>query len=212
MILSSPWGSDKACSLFLSWGWEAGCVFFLGIGDQHHLWWGSLSPCPPPEACHLRGPWLFPLDESVPALSGVRVLESLSPFFWPYASHCGSPLWVLPAVASYVIRPLTDLKLFALFLKIYEVFISICHVTWHIQLVGEMLKYFFQIFKKIIEISWFTVLAQVYSKVIQLHIYIYKYRHSFCLHRLLHAIEYSSLCYTVGPCWLSILYIVVCIF
>ena len=150
MILSSPWGSDKACSLFLSWGWEAGCVFFLGIGDQHHLWWGSLSSCPPPEACHLRGPWLFPLDESVPALSGVRVLESLSPFFWPYASHCGSPLWVLPAVASYVIRPLTDLKLFALFLKIYEVFISICHVTWHIQLVGEMLKYFFKIFTDLV--------------------------------------------------------------
>ena len=28
---------------------------------------------------------------------------------------------------------------------------------------------------------------------------------------LLQNIEYSSLCYTVGPCWLSILYIVVCI-
>ena len=29
--------------------------------------------------------------------------------------------------------------------------------------------------------------------------------------RLLQNIEQSSLCYTVGPCWLSILYIVVCI-
>ena len=28
---------------------------------------------------------------------------------------------------------------------------------------------------------------------------------------LLQAIEYSSLCYTVGPCCLSVLYIVVCI-
>ena len=28
---------------------------------------------------------------------------------------------------------------------------------------------------------------------------------------LLQNIDYSSLCYTVGPCWLSILYIVVCI-
>ena len=27
-------------------------------------------------------------------------------------------------------------------------------------------------------------------------------------YRLLQDIEYSSLCYTVGPCWLSILYIV----
>ena len=30
-------------------------------------------------------------------------------------------------------------------------------------------------------------------------------------YRLLEDIEHSSLCYTVGPCWLSILYIVVCI-
>ena len=29
--------------------------------------------------------------------------------------------------------------------------------------------------------------------------------------RLLEDIDYSSLCYTVGPCWLSILYLVVCI-
>ena len=28
--------------------------------------------------------------------------------------------------------------------------------------------------------------------------------------RLLQNIEYSSLCYTVGPCWLSFLYIVQC--
>ena len=28
---------------------------------------------------------------------------------------------------------------------------------------------------------------------------------------LLQDIEYSSLCYTVGPCWLSVLYILVCI-
>ena len=31
------------------------------------------------------------------------------------------------------------------------------------------------------------------------------------LYRLLQNIEHSSLCYTVGPCWLSILYTVVCI-
>ena len=30
-------------------------------------------------------------------------------------------------------------------------------------------------------------------------------------YRLLQNIEYSSLCYIVGSCWLSILYIVVCI-
>ena len=30
-------------------------------------------------------------------------------------------------------------------------------------------------------------------------------------YRLLQNTEYSSQCYTVGPCWLPILYIVVCI-
>ena len=48
------------------------------------------------------------------------------------------------------------------------------------------------------------------------HIYIYSHM---CIYffqiifpyRLLQNIEYGSLCYTVGPCWLSILYIVVCI-
>ena len=30
-------------------------------------------------------------------------------------------------------------------------------------------------------------------------------------YRLLWVIEYSSLCYVVGPCWLSILYVVMCI-
>ena len=44
--------------------------------------------------------------------------------------------------------------------------------------------------------------------------YMYTYIHSFLdsiPYRLLQNIEYSSLCYTVGPCFLSILYIVVCI-
>lgn len=51
---------------------------------------------------------------------------------------------------------------------------------------------------------------QVYSKVIQLNTHIYPF--SDCFHyRLLQDIEYSSLCYTVGPCCVSILYMVVCI-
>ena len=49
-----------------------------------------------------------------------------------------------------------------------------------------------------------------YSKVIQLHIYIYIYIyilfHILFNYGLLQDIEYSSLCYTVGPCCLSILY------
>ena len=33
----------------------------------------------------------------------------------------------------------------------------------------------------------------------------------FFLYSLLQGIEYSSLCYTVDPCWLSVLYKVVCV-
>ena len=43
-------------------------------------------------------------------------------------------------------------------------------------------------------------------------IYIYILFYILFHYRLLHVIEYSFLCYTVGPCYLSILYIVVCIF
>ena len=41
--------------------------------------------------------------------------------------------------------------------------------------------------------------------------YIYIFFHIPFPYRSLQNIEYSSLCCTVGPCWLSILYIVVCI-
>ena len=58
---------------------------------------------------------------------------------------------------------------------------------------------------------------QVYSKVIQLYMYIYihicvysfsnsfRFENSF---RLLQSIEQSSLCYTIGPCWLTFLFFV----
>ena len=61
---------------------------------------------------------------------------------------------------------------------------------------------------------------QVYTKVIKLyiiHIYIYThtYAHIYVLfqilfhYTLLQDVEYSSLCYTVSPCSLSVLYIAV---
>ena len=53
---------------------------------------------------------------------------------------------------------------------------------------------------------------QVYGNVIQLYIYIYIFFFRLFFHyRLLQGIEYSPLCYTVGPCCLSTLYIVACI-
>ena len=42
-------------------------------------------------------------------------------------------------------------------------------------------------------------------------IYIHILFHILFHYGLLQDIEYSSLCYTVGPCWLSLLNIVVCI-
>ena len=51
--------------------------------------------------------------------------------------------------------------------------------------------------------SLFTMfyLFQVYSRVIQIYIYIY------IIFRVFSLIGYSFLCYTIGPCWLSLLYI-----
>ena len=43
-----------------------------------------------------------------------------------------------------------------------------------------------------------------------IHIHVSILFQSLFLFRLLQSIEQSSLCYTVGPCWLSILNIAVC--
>ena len=45
--------------------------------------------------------------------------------------------------------------------------------------------------------------------MIQLYIHIYLFFQIIFPYRLLKNIEYNYLCYTVGPCWLSVLYIVV---
>ena len=52
--------------------------------------------------------------------------------------------------------------------------------------------------------------AQQSDSVIHIHISI-PFR-ILCFYRLLQNIEYSSTCYIVGPHWLFILYMVVCIF
>ena len=53
---------------------------------------------------------------------------------------------------------------------------------------------------------------QVYNKVIQLYIHMYFFFQIFFPCRLLQNIEYTSLYYTVGPFWLSILDTVVCVY
>ena len=53
-----------------------------------------------------------------------------------------------------------------------------------------------------------VLVSELYSKVIQIYLFIYIFQILFH-YSLLQDVEYSSLCYTVGPCCLPILYIVV---
>ena len=64
----------------------------------------------------------------------------------------------------------------------------------------------------LLKYSWFTMLCyfQMYSKHTKTHIYLFLFQILFP-HRLLQNIEYNSLCYTVSPYWLSILYILLCV-
>ena len=58
------------------------------------------------------------------------------------------------------------------------------------------------------DISWWLIWQEIFS----FHTYIHFFFKFFFLHyRLLQDIEYSSLYNIVGPCWLSVLCIVVCI-
>ena len=69
------------------------------------------------------------------------------------------------------------------------------------------------IFPFLLKYSLFTVLYDflVSSKVIQLYIHIYILFHILFHYDLLQDIEYTSMCYTIELCHLSILYIIVCI-
>ena len=73
--------------------------------------------------------------------------------------------------------------------------------------------HFLFLFKLILlKYTWFTVLWSflLYRKVVQLYIHIYILFHVLFHYGLSQDIEYSSLCHTVGPCCLSILYMIVC--
>ena len=67
---------------------------------------------------------------------------------------------------------------------------------------------FFFFFWSIVGLQCFRCTSQWFSYT---YIYISILFQILFHYRLLQDIEYSSLCHTVGPCWLSILYIVVCI-
>ena len=78
---------------------------------------------------------------------------------------------------------------------------------------GHIHPHFKIIFKIEVQLIYNVYQFQVYSKVIQeyiFRIYIYITFQILFHYRFSQDIEYSSLCYTVGLCCLSILYIVLC--
>ena len=91
--------------------------------------------------------------------------------------------------------------------------------SWHgslvfVRPVQKLLVLFLFFFKSFIEYTWFTVLCWIllYSKVTQLYIYAFFFILFFHC-GLSQNVEYiSSLCYTVWPCCLSILYIIACLY
>ena len=110
------------------------------------------------------------------------------------------------------------LFLLVLLKKIFNsfTFIQFLKVTFYLQLLQNT-GYILCVVQCIFFFNWnivdlqccigFRCTAQWFSYT---YIYIYFFQILFP-YRLLQNIEYSSLCYTVGPCWLSILYIVGCI-
>ena len=73
------------------------------------------------------------------------------------------------------------------------------------------IKIFILVFKLKYRLFIMLCYLLVYRKVIQLYIHVHILFCIFFHYCLLEDIEYSSLCQTVGPCCLSILYIIACI-
>ena len=72
-------------------------------------------------------------------------------------------------------------------------------------------EFFFNFFyRSIVDLQCVLVSGVQHSDSV-FYKYIYILFHILFHYALLQCTEYSSLCYTVGPCCLSILYIVVCI-
>ena len=96
----------------------------------------------------------------------------------------------------------------------FEAFVASCQYLWDdlFDPILDNLNYFFQIFYFILEYSRLTVLwvsgGQQRDSIIHIHVSILPQIP--LPSRLLHNIERSSLCYTAGPCWLSILNTAVC--
>ena len=145
-------------------------------------------------------------------------------------TYCGDNFTIYTNIASLHCTPETNIILhvnYELIFKKGRVVTAESHTTIHWprraqtqascfpgQRVRLMMdSFFFSFLLVFMEYSCSSMLCQflLYSKVNQPYTYIYLF------HILFHCglsqdTEYSSLCYTVGPCCLSILYIIVCIY
>ena len=160
-----------------------------------------------------RGFWAFTfclwnylsLDCRQTALRGapafVVLWMALTETMWKPAGPPVSPLnlllWSISRAASHLLKQKSDRTIFFLysFLPLFfflslSIPLSFIHSFIHLKYREFTMLYYFL----------------VYSRVI-IYMYIFFLFH----HSLLQDIEYSSLCYTVGSCCLSILYLVTCI-
>ena len=101
------------------------------------------------------------------------------------------------------------LSCFCLICCVFLSFLSLCDSLFHFYLPIFMFtgSFFFLFF--FLKYSWITVLCSsvLYGKVIQFYIIFHILSH----YHLSQDIKYISLCCTVGPCYLSILYMPACI-
>ena len=92
---------------------------------------------------------------------------------------------------------------FSFMMMIISIFSSRFYYCYHIQ-------HFFNVIE--VQLIYNVVLISATQKsVTHTHIYIYILFHIIFHYGLSQDIDYSSQCYTVGPCYLSILYIRVCV-
>ena len=81
---------------------------------------------------------------------------------------------------------------------------------------GSLFNFFFKVFYLIELLYNYNLIELIYNVFLLYRKVIQLYRHTYFFHIIFHYtllkdIEYSSLCYTVGPSCLFILYIIVCI-
>ena len=142
-------------------------------------------------------------------------------FSYSRTSYKGNNIYV--AFGVWLLSLRTELLRFILFVSyINNLLLSIVeHLFHYIDVLGFLISYsitghlgHFQFLKNFIEVQ--LIYNVLISTIQQSDSYIYIYIHTLFFIFLFHYglsqdVEYSSQCYTVGPCFLPILYITLCI-